>query len=552
MLKALKIRNYALIKNLDIDFGAGFTTITGETGAGKSILLGAISLLLGQRADASVLQDKSSKCYLEAVFTIKSYNLQIFFEENELDYDDETILRREILESGKSRAFVNDVPVNLSILKDLGERLVDVHSQHQNLLINRTGYQLGVLDILAQTREQVADFKKLYQHYQQKNSELSDLENRALKEKEELEYFTYQYEELEKAKLEEGETELLEQESEILSHTEEIKSGIVQSVTLLSEGDHNLIHDLKETILSLGHAGKYSPPAETLKNRLESILLEMKDVNMEAVAMMERIEFDPERFNFLKQRLDLIYSLLQKHHKTSVKELLELKNYFGDKLQEISNFDNEISKLKRELSSLKEQLKNQSEQLTQKRTAQCKKVDQTIVQVLHTLGMPHGRFEVKISPLPDYSSSGKDEVSFLFSANKNSDLQSIEKVASGGEISRLMLAIKYLVSSSAQLPCIILDEIDTGVSGEIADKMALLMKQMSQNMQVISITHLPQIASKGDQHFQVYKDEENHHTETKIKHLNPSERITEIAKMLSGSSLSNAAMENARILLQTN
>ncbi len=552
MLKVLKIRNYALIKNLDIDFTGGFTTITGETGAGKSILLGAISLLLGQRADASVLQDKSSKCYLEAVFTIKSYGLQGFFEENELDYDDETILRREILESGKSRAFVNDAPVNLSILKELGERLVDVHSQHQNLLINRTGYQLGVLDILAHTREQVTDFKKLFQHYQQKNSELTDLENRALKEKEELEYFTYQYQELEKAKLEEGETEQLEQETEMLSHAEEIKNGIVQTVNLLSENEHNLIQGLKETILLLGHAGKYSAPAQTLKQRLENALLEIKDVNMEAINMMERIEFDPERFNFIKQRLDLIYSLLQKHHKISVKELLELKYYFGDKLQEISNFDNEISRLKKEIQTLKEQLINQSEQLTQKRKAQCEKIDHTIVDVLHTLGMPHGRFQVKINALPDFCPSGRDEVSFLFSANKNTDLQSIEKVASGGEISRLMLAIKYLVSSSALLPCIIFDEIDTGVSGEIADKMASLMKQMSQNMQVISITHLPQIACKGDQHFQVYKIEENHHTETKIKQLNTDERITEIAKMLSGSSLSNAAMENARILLQTN
>ena len=552
MLRSLYIQNYALIEKLDIRFETGFSVITGETGAGKSIILGAIGLLLGQRADVKAIRQGASKCIIEARFDISAYGMQSFFDENELEYEEECILRREVQASGKSRAFINDTPASLAQMKELGEQLVDVHSQHQNLLLNKEGFQLNVLDILAHNEDILADYRRAYTDWKLLEKELDELTVRAEQSKADEDYIRFQLEQLEEAHLAEGEQEELEQESETLSHAEEIKAGLYRIGQAFSADEGGLLPVLKESAAMLSSLQKVYQPATELAGRMHSTYIELKDIIDEISTQSEDIEFNPVRLDEVNGRLNLIYSLEQKHRVQTVEELVRLTEEYRDRLATITSFDDRIAALAARRDTQYNKVKKQAALLTKARTVAAREVEKQMASRLVPLGMPNVRFQVEMGLRKEPGMQGEDTVSFLFSANKNGALQNISSVASGGEIARVMLSVKAMIVGAVKLPTIVFDEIDTGVSGEIADRMADIMQEMGeQERQVISITHLPQIAARGRAHYKVYKRDNDMETNSHIRRLTDEERVEEIAHMLSGATLTEAALENAKALLNS-
>ena len=550
MLRSLYIQNYALIEKLDISFGAGFSVITGETGAGKSIILGAIGLLLGQRAEVKAIRQGASKCVIEARFDISAYGMEPFFEDNELEYEEECILRREVYASGKSRAFINDTPASLVQMKELGEQLIDVHSQHQNLLLNKEGFQLNVLDILSHNDEQLSAYQSLYREWKQAQQELADLIARAEQNKADEDYIRFQLEQLEEANLSAGEQEELEQETDMLSHAEEIKAGLFRVGQLLTSDEGGLLAGLKESLNTMLGLQKGYSPATELAERLESTYIELKDVSQEVSSQEEDVEFNPDRLEEVNDRLNLIYTLQQKHRATTVEELLTLAEEYAAKLAAITSYDERIGELTTLCDTLYNKVRKQAAVLTKARTGAAREVEKQMASRLVPLGMPNVRFQVEMGIRKEPGVHGEDTVNFLFSANKNGSLQNISSVASGGEIARVMLSIKAMIAGAVKLPTIVFDEIDTGVSGEIADRMADIMQEMGeQDRQVISITHLPQIAARGCAHYKVYKQDNETETNSHIRRLADEERVEEIAHMLSGATLTEAALNNAKALL---
>lgn len=550
MLRSLYIQNYALIEKLDISFGAGFSVITGETGAGKSIILGAIGLLLGQRAEVKAIRQGASKCVIEARFDISAYGMEPFFEDNELEYEEECILRREVYASGKSRAFINDTPASLVQMKELGEQLIDVHSQHQNLLLNKEGFQLNVLDILSHNDEQLSAYQSLYREWKQAQQELADLIARAEQNKADEDYIRFQLEQLEEANLSVGEQEELEQETDMLSHAEEIKAGLFRVGQLLTSDEGGLLAGLKESLNTMLGLQKVYSPATELAERLESTYIELKDVSQEVSSQEEDVEFNPDRLEEVNDRLNLIYTLQQKHRATTVEELLTLAEEYAAKLAAITSYDERIGELTTLCDTLYNKVRKQAAVLTKARTGAAREVEKQMASRLVPLGMPNVRFQVEMGIRKEPGVHGEDTVNFLFSANKNGSLQNISSVASGGEIARVMLSIKAMIAGAVKLPTIVFDEIDTGVSGEIADRMADIMQEMGeQDRQVISITHLPQIAARGCAHYKVYKQDNETETNSHIRRLADEERVEEIAHMLSGATLTEAALNNAKVLL---
>lgn len=550
MLRSLYIQNYALIEKLDINFSSGFSVITGETGAGKSIILGAIGLLLGQRADVKSIRVGASKCVIEARFDISAYSMHPFFEENELEYEDECILRREVHSSGKSRAFINDSPASLVQLKELGEQLIDVHSQHQNLLLNKEGFQLNVLDILSHNDEDLSAYQLLYKQWRQAQQDLEALTTRAEQDKSDEDYIRFQLEQLEEAQLSADEQEELEQEADTLSHAEDIKAGLYRVSQTLYSDDNGLLAGLKDCLNTMLGIQKVYTPAVELAERMESTYIELKDISQEVSSQEEEIEFNPARLDEVNERLNLIYTLQQKHRVTTVDELLALAEDFATKLSAIASSEENVEELKARCEALYNKVKKQAAVLTKSRTTAAREVEKQMASRLMPLGMPNVRFQVEIGIRKESGAHGADTVNFLFSANKNGTLQSISSVASGGEIARVMLSIKAMIAGAVKLPTIVFDEIDTGVSGEIADRMADIMQEMGENnRQVISITHLPQIAARGRAHYKVYKQDNETETNSHIRRLTDKERVEEIAHMLSGATLTEAALNNAKALL---
>lgn len=550
MLRSIYIQNYALIEKLDINFSNGFSVITGETGSGKSIILGAIGLLLGQRADMKSIRVGASKCVIEARFDVSAYNMHTFFEENELEYENECILRREVHSSGKSRAFINDSPASLVQLKELGEQLIDVHSQHQNLLLNKEGFQLNVLDILSHNDDDLSSYQLLYKEWRQAQLDLEALKTRAEQDKSDEDYIRFQLEQLEEARLWAGEQDELEQEADTLSHAEEIKAGLYSVNQTLNSDDDSLLVRLKGCLNTmLGIQNVYAPAGE-LAERLESTYIELKDILQEASDKEEEIEFNPTRLDEVNERLNLIYTLQQKHRVTTVNQLLAIAEEFAAKLSAITSSEEKMEELKAHCEALYNKVKNRAAVLTKSRTAAASEVEKQMAARLMPLGMPNVRFRVEIGARKEPGAHGTDTVNFLFSANKNGTLQNISSVASGGEIARVMLSIKAMIAGAVKLPTIVFDEIDTGVSGEIADRMADIMQEMGENSrQVISITHLPQIAARGRAHYKVYKQDNETETNSHIRRLTDQERVEEIAHMLSGATLTEAALNNAKALL---
>ena len=549
MIKSLSIKNYALIDSIEIDFAEGFTIITGETGAGKSILMGALSLITGQRADTGVLKNQDKKCVVEGNFLLASYGLKAFFEDNELDYANETILRREISPSGKSRAFINDTPVNLNTLKELSVKLIDIHSQHESLNLNQSEFQMKVVDAFAGNADLLREYHIKFAEYKSIKKQLEELKVEAAQSKGDFDYLNFRYDELENAKLLENEQEELEEEVKTLNNTEEIQRNLSIIHNSLSGDDISVLSNLKEAHQAATRTISFYNKISSFEQRLSSSYIELKDIAEEIELMLGDIEFNPERAEFINTRLDLIYTLQQKHKVSSIAELLKIKDELDSELQNIVSFDDQIEKLSSNLKSIISELEKLALSLQKKRKTVFPEIEKYVAGQLTQLGMPEAKFIIEQEILPDYSNFGKDKISFLFSANKNIATQNISKVASGGEISRLMLSIKSLLSRSIGLPTIIFDEIDTGVSGEIADKMGTIMQSMSHNMQVLSITHLPQVAAKGNTHFLVYKDESQKTSTTGIKKLSQEERLHELAKMLSGENITKEAIENAKVLL---
>ncbi|KAA6344512.1 DNA repair protein RecN [termite gut metagenome] len=550
MLHSLHIQNYALIEKLDIDFESGFSVITGETGAGKSIILGAIGLLLGQRADIKAIRQGAARCVIEARFDISAYQMQAFFEENELEYDNECILRRELQSSGKSRAFINDIPTSLQQMKDLGEQLIDIHSQHQNLLLNKEDFQLNVLDLLAYNNKERDSYRKIYTEWKQLDKKLIDLISEAAQIRIDEEYIHFQLEQLNEAHLMAGEQESLEKETELLTHAEEIKAHLYHVEQVLTSDENGILPQLKESCTILSNLQKVYSPVKELAGRMESCYIELKDQAQEIGNQHEKIEFNPTRLEEVNERLNLIYSLQQKHRVQTVEELIFLAEAYQKKLSTITSFDEHIIELTKQRDAKCDEVKQQAETLTQKRLSIARKVEQEMSVRLMPLGIPNIRFQVE-TQLKEPCITGQDTVNFLFSANKNGILQPVSSVASGGEIARVMLSVKAMIAGVVKFPTIIFDEIDTGVSGDIADRMADIMQKMGkENRQVISITHLPQIAARGQVHYKVYKQDNESETNSHIRRLTDKERVEEIAQMLSGSQLTEAALNNAKELLK--
>lgn len=550
MLRSLYIQNYALIEQLDIRLENGFSVITGETGAGKSIILGAIGLLLGQRADVKAIRRGASKCIIEARFEIAAYGMQPFFEANDLEYEDECILRREVYASGKSRAFINDTPASLAQMKELGEMLIDVHSQHQNLLLNKEGFQLNVLDILAHNDGALSVYADCYGSWKKAQQQLEELIARAERDKADEDFVRFQLEQLEEANLTAGEQEELEQEAELLSHAEDIKAGLYRVGQGLSADEGGLLPLLNDCLSTMQSMRKVYPAAEELSERLESSYIELKDIAQEVAGREEEVEFNPARLDEVNARLNLIYTLQQKHRVSTVDELLTLQEEYASRLSAITSSDDQIEDLKQQCADLYNKVKQQAAVLTESRVAVAREVEKQMASRLVPLGMPNVRFQVEVGARKEPGVHGADTVSFLFSANKNGTLQSISSVASGGEIARVMLSLKAMIAGAVKLPTIVFDEIDTGVSGEIADRMADIMQEMGDsNRQVISITHLPQIAARGRVHYKVYKEDNENETNSHIRRLTDEERVEELAHMLSGATLTEAALNNARALL---
>lgn len=551
MLQSIFIQNYALIDKLDIAFEPGFSVITGETGAGKSIILGAIGLLLGQRADVKAIRNGANKCIVEAKFNIASYGMEEFFKANDIEYDsEECILRREVNINGKSRAFINDTPASLAQMKILGEKLIDVHSQHQNLLINKEGFQLNILDILAQDTRELTDYQNEYSEYRKICKELDDCIAKAEETRKEEDYIRFQLQQLDEAELKEGEVAELEQEAETLTHAEDIKAGLYRSAQNIGGDEGGCLTLIKDSINTLQTVCKVFAKANEWKERLESCYIEIKDISHDMDDAQESVEFNPSRLEFVNSRLNMIYSIMQKHHVKTDTELIEIAENYRQQLDMITSSDERISELENKKKKLYDSVIRKAETLTAMRKESAVKIQSQMESLLIPLGMPNVKFAVEICHKKEPDTNGMDAVNFLFSANKNGTLQNVASIASGGEIARVMLSLKAMIAGAVKLPTIIFDEIDTGVSGSIAEKMAMIMQDMGrQNRQVLSITHLPQIAARGNAHYKVYKEDNETGTNSHIIRLSDEQRIDEIANMLSGSTMTEAARNNAKSLL---
>ena len=551
MLKSLFIQNYALIDTLDIRFAPGFSVITGETGAGKSIILGAIGLLLGQRADSRSIKNGANRCVIEATFDLSAYGMELFFEQNDLDFDGkECIVRREITAAGKSRAFINDTPATVNQLKELGEMLIDIHSQHQNLLLNKENFQLQVIDILAGDREEMQQYKTLYTAFRKVRKQLEQAQKEAEQARTEEDYLAFQLDQLEKASLKEGEQEELEQEAETLTHAEDIKQALYQTGSLLEDEQNGILSAVKSSVHLLENLEKIYPDGKELYERMNSCYIELKDLSGEITGKAEAFEFNPERLAYVNERLNTIYELQQKHHVNSLEELLQIEHDYREKLDAINHSDERINQLQEECRQAEQMLLTQARCLTAMRTKAAEQAEKEMKKRLIPLGIPNVQFKVELGQKEQPDENGADKINFLFSANKNGRLQPIAQVASGGEIARVMLSLKAMISGAVKLPTIIFDEIDTGVSGSIAEQMAHIMQEMGAlNRQVISITHLPQIAAMGATHYKVYKEDHAESTTSHIVKKKKKGRIEEIAHMLSGSALTDAAINNAKELL---
>ncbi len=549
MLQSLSVENYALIDKLDIEFKQGLNIITGETGAGKSILLGALGLILGQRADTSTLKNPEKNCIIEGVFNIEKMNLSQFFEDNDIEYDKQAVVRRLITPSGKSRAYINDTPVNLNALKDLGVSIIDIHSQHETLLLSNHQFHLNVLDVVAGNNTILLDYQQTFNSYKKEEQKLLDLIDNQKKSSTDFDYFTFQLQQLVDAKLQDGEQEMLEEEEKELSNAESIKTELQYCCNAISESDIAVLHTLKNCQLSLKRIKDVFQKSESILERFDSITIEIKDIGNEIESLNEKVEVNPARLQLVKERLDSFYTLQQKHRVSSVAELITLRDELETKMLQIANFDDQIEKQRTQTNKLHSKANSLATKLSDNRKKVTEQIQAYIEEQLGDLGMPHAKIRIDINET-ELSNTGYDKIEFLFSANKQLSLQNVTKVASGGEMSRLMLSIKTLLAKNGNLPTIIFDEIDSGVSGEVADKMGSIIKDVSQNIQVINITHLPQIASKGDYHFFVYKESDDVATTTQIKLLTQQERITEIAKMLSGKDITEAAIKNAKALLK--
>ena len=550
MLKSLSITNYALISNLKIDFGSGLSVLTGETGAGKSIIIGALSLMQGQRADTKVIKEGTQKSVVEANFEIGNYHLQSFFDENELDYSDICQIRREITVAGKSRAFINDTPVSLNLLRDLSNRLLDIHSQHENLLLSTEDYQLQVVDTIGQNYAELLAYQTSFYQWNKAKTELQKLLKESERQHADLDYLQFQLTQLEEAHLKTGEQTDLEEELETLSHVEEIKRELQMADTLLSMDEANVLKSMKEISNAVQRIKNYLPKADNWSERIESIYIDLKDLSLDISAEQERTDFNPERLEYVDNRLSLLYALQKKFKAESVEELITLRDSYRKQLNRIDNFEDELKETEKLVNAAYNEMKNTARMLTVSREKAKPTIEKYLIEQLLLLGMANVQFVVGITNSEDYTEKGNNTVEFLFSANKNRSVQAVAEIASGGEISRLMLAIKSLLIRKSDLPTIIFDEIDTGVSGEIAGRMGEIMKKMSESTQVITITHLPQIAAKGNAHFCVYKDHSGIQTETYIKYLTDEERVKELAQMLSGKTVTDAALMNARELLK--
>ena len=550
MLQFLTIENYALIDHLEFRPGQGLTVITGETGAGKSIIMGALGLILGQRADAKAVRSGAGKCVIEAQFDISAYDLEAFFAQNDLEYDaSATIIRREIYATGKSRAFVNDTPVQLPLLRELGSHLIDIHSQHQNLLLGQDAFQLSVVDALAHNQAEYASYRAAYDQLKAHDSKLKALRAQAERDAQEADYIRFQFSQLDDANLVEGEQEELEAEQELLSHAEDIKSCLCQMHEGLDGEGDAVVQMLKSVSQKAHELSRIYPDIAEIAQRLESDYIDLKDIADEVDSRSEEVNYDPQRLEQVEERLSLLYSLQKKHGKSSVEELIQLRDELFERIQHIDNSDEEILELEQQVKRLAAEATRLAAILTDTRKHAAQQLQKDLIARVTYLGMPNLRFQVSITPLDSLSPSGSDSLEFLFSANKNQPLRPAGEVASGGEISRLMLGIKSLVASARTLPTIIFDEIDTGVSGDIADRMGSVMKELSTHLQVITITHLPQVAGKGNQHFRVFKADTDEQTITHIEQLSSEQRIQEIARMLSGSDITPEALANARTLI---
>lgn len=551
MLKQLYIKNFTLINELNIQMHPGFSVITGETGAGKSIILGAIGLLLGNRADSKSIKAGRDRCVIEAHFDLSKYDMQQFFTDNDIDEDlSDTIIRRELTAAGKSRAFINDTPVSLTKMRELGEQLVDIHSQHQNLLLQKEDFQLNVVDIIAQDEKQRKNYEAAYNQYKQANQKLNALKAEIEKNRENEDFLRFQFKELDEAQLQNGEQEELEQEYEMLSHSEDIKTALYQADNHLSGDDGNIIERLKQTSEQLANIKDVYPEVTELLERIDSSYIELKDIAQEVNGLTDHVEFDPARLETINERLDKLNSLQQKFHVRDLGELIETYHQLKEQLSHIDHSDEDVEALEQEVTQLLEKAQKQAKELTAIRTKAAKKVEEEMKQRLIPLGIPNVRFCISLTEKP-LSHDGGDKVSFLFSANKSTPLQPVTQVASGGEIARVMLSLKAMISGAVKLPTIIFDEIDTGVSGKIAEKMAQIMVEMGNHeRQVLSITHLPQIAAMGSHHYKVSKEETDNGTISRMTELSQQERVQEIAQMLSGSDVSEAALANAKELLR--
>lgn len=551
MLKQLYIRNFTLIERLDMTFNGGFSVITGETGAGKSIILGAIGLLKGQRADSKLIKRGSEKCVIEAHFNLSRYGMEKFFNDNDVEYDaDDCIVRREITAAGKSRAFVNDTPVPLSVLKELGEQLIDVHSQHQNLLLGKQDFQMEIVDIIADNKDLLDNYRKAYGDYREKQRQLDDLQERLTSNKANADFLLFQYEELDRANLVEGEQETLEAQANQMSHYEDIKTALYQADKAMSAEGTGVTENLRTAINALHSIEGVLPMAGELASRMDADFIDLKDIADELEGQLDKVDFDPKELDSINDRLDRIYSLQKKYHCDTVSQLIEIRDNLKKQLDGIENGDYDLQQVKNEVDKSMKLAIQKADSITKVRKTAAKKIEEEIKQRLVALGMPNIQFTINLES-SELSADGADKVAYMFSANRNMPMQPVAQVASGGEIARLMLSLKAMVSGAVKLPTIIFDEIDTGVSGKIAEKMADIMCEMGNNeRQVISITHLPQIAAKGATHYKVYKEDRGDTTVSTMKLLCGEERVNEIAQMLSGSDITEAAISNARELLK--
>ncbi len=549
MLRKIHIQNYALIDHLEIDFQKGLNIITGETGAGKSILLGALTLILGQRADTSVLKDKTKNCIIEGEFDVSDYDLEDFFASNDIEFDKTTIIRRQINDSGKSRAFINETPVNLNQLKELGDLLIDIHSQHENLLLSNSLFQLKVIDSFASLKNDVLAYRNKFNSYRELKQRLIKFEEDAQSATRDFDYLKHQLTELTSANLKADELVELEALQKQLTHASEIKESLQFSYESLNKDTASVLAMLKDTIHSLKRISQFYQPAINIEQRIESCRIEIKDIVTEIDALNSKVDVDDELLDKVSKRIDLIYTLFQKHRVTSIDELISLRNSIEEKVNYISGLDFNLENLRKDLKIAESDLMRVATDISKKRKSSISQVEKSVTDLLVQLGILHAAFKIDIQQLQDFQPWGIDKITFFFTANKQVAPMELSRVASGGELSRLMLSLKSLLVKSSGLPTIIFDEIDTGVSGEIADKMGTIIHEMANGMQVINITHLPQIAAKGKTHFLVYKDNLSAQSATRIKLLNPDERVIEIAKMLSGEKLTDAALSNAKELL---